>query len=202
MPTTISNGATVEKNAPATTSAFILFMRITLSDATEIRICRNNEDLTWAGDVYTAFPVEIDDLNEAKGERPQITIRVSNITRALAPYMIDNNGFAGCSVEIMVLNSAHLDEAEPECLFDFVCLSSSTDSRWASFTLGMADIFRKKFPPGTVRKNLCLFAFKGTKCGYSGAYPTCDHTLTQCRARGNSPRFGGFPGVGSKGLIV
>lgn len=30
----------------------------------------------------------------------------------------------------------------------------------------------------------------------------CDHSLTDCRERGNEQRFGGFPGVGSGGLTI
>ena len=31
-------------------------------------------------------------------------------------------------------------------------------------------------------------------------FATCDHTLTDCKERGNEVRFGGFPGIGSGGL--
>jgi hypothetical protein len=35
--------------------------------------------------------------------------------------------------------------------------------------------------------------FKGLQCGYSGIFLTCDGTVTQCTARGNMERYGGFP---------
>ena len=34
--------------------------------------------------------------------------------------------------------------------------------------------------------------FKGTRCGYSGGFSTCDRSYAQCVARGNQANFGGF----------
>jgi hypothetical protein len=38
----------------------------------------------------------------------------------------------------------------------------------------------------------CRFRFKSARCGYSGAFTTCNRTRTQCLERGNQIRFGGF----------
>ena len=42
--------------------------------------------------------------------------------------------------------------------------------------------------------------YKGLRCGYNGSKKTCDHTLTDCRAHGNSKRFGGFVGIDQLGV--
>lgn len=34
--------------------------------------------------------------------------------------------------------------------------------------------------------------FKGSRCGYSGAFTTCDGSYAQCVERGNTANFGGF----------
>ena len=40
-----------------------------------------------------------------------------------------------------------------------------------------------------------MFAFKGDQCGYKGTDGKCKKTLADCRAKGNSERFGGFLGI-------
>ena len=40
---------------------------------------------------------------------------------------------------------------------------------------------------------LCVHAFKGLRCGYSGAATVCDHTMATCQSLANFARYGGWP---------
>lgn len=57
----------------------------------------------------------------------------------------------------------------------------------------------------------CTWAIAGDYLGSScdpqetintASYPTCDGTLDNCRKRHNSPRFGGFPSIPRRGIII
>lgn len=71
---------------------------------------------------------------------------------------------------------------DPEASFDYELQSIRTDSTWATFTLGAANPWQKRFPMHRMMKNHCRFVFKDTLCGYTGTTATyCDKTLTRCR---------------------
>ena len=51
-----------EKNKLSTDSCFLILLEIRLQNT--IYICYNNEDITWGGNTYIAFPFEIGDVTE------------------------------------------------------------------------------------------------------------------------------------------
>lgn len=94
---------------------------------------------------------------------------------------------------------------DPEARHLFELIKPRTDSMWATFTLGAANPFNRRFPQERILKAHCRFIFKSSRCGYSGATTTCDKTLAACRGMdggSNSARYGGFPGVGRGGIRV
>lgn len=195
----LSSAAIVEKNKLASDGAWLVLLKITLPDATIIRLVRNNENIVWDGETWVAFPFEIDDMGEQRaGEIPQVTVRVGNATRAIQAYLEAGSGGIGAQVEISVVHSAHLDLADPEISLTYTCTGCNSDARWVTFSLGAAAPWRKRFPAHRIMKQLCRYKrFKGAMCGYSGVETSCDRTLARCKALGNHARFGGFPGVGS-----
>ena len=241
MPRNLSSIAIVEKNKMASTSSWLLAAEITIPGLAEpVRIIQGDQSVTWRGVAWVAFPFIIDPIGEeSKGEVPQATMRVSNISRVMEAYLQDYdtytkaNGFSPITVTIYLINTlfevsqgvitdstewgaatdteeegAYTDalyniaNPEPEAQFDFEMLSPRTDCWWATFTLGAASLFNKRFPPHRILRNHCRFAFKSVLCGYTGATTTCDKTLGTCRSLSNSARFGGFPGVGLGELRV
>jgi len=216
----LSTAAIAEKNKLANTGAWLVLIQITLPDTTVLPICSNTVNITWptvGGQEYVAFPFEMDTLGEsAKGEKPQVVIRVGNVTQEMVGYMELANGGVGSEVIIRVVHSAHLDLTDPEIELVFECVDAWADSQWASFVLGAPSPYDKRWPRSRIMKNFCRYkVFKGDRCGFMGdesLYPQapeeadgiygCDRTLTRCRVLENSERFGGAPGVGQKGIYV
>ncbi len=57
MPLSLSSIAIEEKNKLATDSVFLICLEITIPGVAEpVRVVRNNEDLTWQGETWVAFP--------------------------------------------------------------------------------------------------------------------------------------------------
>jgi lambda family phage minor tail protein L len=204
---TLSTAAILEKNKLANTGAWLVLLQITLPDDTVLRVCSNTEDVTWpssGGDLYVAFPFELDEIGEnSKGERPQVEVRVGNVTRQIQLYMEQASGGVGSTVVLRVVHSAHLDLTDAEVELTFTCINAWADSQWAHFVLGASAPWEKRWPRNRILKTFCRYRhFKGDRCGYTGTETTCDRTLTQCREYGNSERFGGCPGAGRRSVYA
>ena len=216
MPLPISTWAIAEKNKISSDNAWLLAMEFLIPDTGEgqyVRIIANNEDITWNGSIWQAFPFEVDEIGEtSKGEVPRIDIRVSNVNRMFEYYLQAYDvftklyGYYPITVKIMVINSGNLSETVPEVSYEFDLQQPKTNAQWATFTLGASNPYRKRFPEYRILKNQCQYKqFGGIECGYqipAGTFPTCDRTLHTCKEYSNSKRFGGFPGAGDGSIRV
>uniref|UniRef100_A0A6M3IJ73 Putative tail protein n=1 Tax=viral metagenome TaxID=1070528 RepID=A0A6M3IJ73_9ZZZZ len=210
---TLSSVAIAEKNKLSSAGAWLVLLDIVLTDGvTHIRLIRNTEDKVWptiGGNTYQKFPFEIDDTREDKGgEHNVLNIRVGNATRALMPYLEDEKGMVGCAVTLYVVHSDHLNLTTAEINETFIITSSSANSLWVTFELSSRNLFNVQFPDNRYIRNWCRFKFnypeeRDYRCGYiGGAFTDCNKTLANCRARGNSVNFGGFPGIPEGGLYI
>ena len=201
---TIPAALILEKNKIATSSVLMILAEITFNDdaSTVVRLARNNEDITFEGNVYTAFPFEIDTINFEKGRIPSIALRVSNVSRLVQTYLEDTDGAVGSTVRLIVVNSTDYTSDLSDLELTYNIVDSSADAKWVSFTLGMPSPLNKRFPLYKYIANHCNWAanFKGVECQYAGAETTCTGTLTRCRELSNSEHFGGFIGLGKGGV--
>nr|DAM88899.1 MAG TPA: minor tail protein L [Caudoviricetes sp.] len=191
-----------EKNKLSTDSSFIPLLEIKLPN-NSARICYNTEDVTWNGELYQAFPFEIGEVREeTDGSDPNVTLTVDNTSQALQYMVEESRGGNGFPVIIRVVNSENLDAPEPELEEYFVVTKTEITQESITFTLGNEYSSRTRRPLNRYMKNNCPFRYKGIRCGCTSAEASCNHTLTDCRARSNSERFGGFQGIDQKGVYV
>jgi lambda family phage minor tail protein L len=205
----LSAAALLEMHKIAGDTAWIVLVEVTVpaTPATTIRLCNNNEDVTWDGETWTAFPFEIDSVDETgKGEIPSATLRVSNVTQEIQSIIEDVSGGADMPVTLRVVNSGHLDEASPEIELDFIVTGCKYDAYWITFTLGGDAKLTRRVPERRHLKDFCPFQYGGIECGVASAtmtvYTGCLKTLAQCRERSNSTRFGGEPGMPQGGFYA
>lgn len=194
----ISAISRAEKNKLSTDSAMLVLLEIKLKNT--VYICYNNEDITWKGQLYQAFPFKIGETSEdSDGSDPNVQLQVSNVSQGLQWYVEDSGGGVGTEVILRVVNSKNLNgEADLEEFY--TVLDCKVDEQWVTFTLGNDYSARTRRPLDRYMKNNCRFKYKGLRCGYTGSIKTCAHTLTDCRAHKNSTRFGGFVGIDQKGV--
>ena len=191
----------LEKNKTATASAWLILLEITLTDDTVYRLVKNQENITFDGDVYTSFNFQLDPASQnSGGEIPTVTLGVSNITRLIAAKLQDLSGGIGSTVKIIVVNSNLLAEDHSELEMVFDVLGCSSDNTWVYFSLGAPSPLRQRFPLNRYLALHCSWRFKSIECAYEGVETTCNRTLTACREYSNSARFGGFPGLRSGGI--
>jgi len=202
---TISALAKQEKNKLHTDSVFLILLDIipNITGAETLRVCYNNEDITWNGNLYQAFPFELGEVSEdSTGSEPSVELKVDNTTRALQSYVEDYSGGNGFTVVLRIVNSKALDISTPELEERFTVNHCAVDQQFITFNLGSGYPLNDRRPLEKYLKNNCPFRYKGLRCGSTSGYATCGHTLTECRARGNSARFGGYPGIDQKGVYL
>lgn len=198
----LSTAAIMEKNKIAQDSVWITLLEVEIPNEDSLRICYNNEDITWNGRLWTAFPFVIDTVKQNKTEIPQVPVKISNITRAIERYIEQYDGFIGYTVILRVVNSKYLDQIVPEIEETFVIQKTSSDAEWAKFELGGSLPLRMRFPFRRVLKDWCWYTYKGIECGAVSELADCPHTLSGCRERSNSVRFGGEPSMRLGGIYA
>lgn len=272
---TLSKNIINEKNKIATQNAWLVLLEITLTDNTIYRLVRNDEDVTFEGDLYTAFNFQLEPtILNSKGQIPTLTLRVNNVTLLLESKIQELSGGIGSTVKMMIVNSGLLAEDFSDFDWNFEVLAATSSSQWIEFILGAPSPLRQRFPLNKYQALNCAWRFETVECDYerkvidnvtlsnpvsleitahdfevddaitlytvsgitggiegaylikavtdvdnitiktlAGAdvdgadfggaytsggeagYTTCERTLTACRKRENSPRFGGFPGM-------
>ena len=194
----ISAISKAEKNKLSTDSAMLVLLEIRLKNT--VYICYNNEDITWKGQLYQAFPFKIGETSEdSDGSDPNVQLQVSNVSQGLQWYVEDSGGGVGTEVILRVVNSKNLNGVADLEEF-YTVLDCKIDEQWVTFTLGNDYSARTRRPLDRYMKNNCRFKYKGVRCGYTGSIKTCAHTLEDCRNHHNSVRFGGFVGIDQGGV--
>ena len=118
----LSTIAKMEKNKLEQDSCWLVLLEIAISDTESIRLVRNTEDINWNGYTWIAFPFDLDVISDSgDGEIQSVTVKVSNVTRAVQKYLEDTKGGVGAEVTVMVINSKRLD------LVDSFTINTSTN---------------------------------------------------------------------------
>lgn len=169
----LSSVLIAEKNKLSSSSAWIVLLEITIpSYATVIRLVKNNEDVVFGGETYTAFPMEIDTSSwTSKGDIPSLGVRVSNIANTFNQILREYDGGVGGEVVFTLVSSEHLTEDYAELQRTFTILQASVDNYWVSWTLGSSNPLRQRFPLYTYMAHYCNWVqnFKGAECKFAGA---------------------------------
>lgn len=162
-----------------------------------LRACKNNENITFNGNLYQAADFKLSSSGSV-GEEPRLSIDFSDPTGIIRQALNAYEGGADFPVTYRVVNASALDKpAEIEELF---IIQSSTVSGdfLVNITLGVDGALAKKFPVRAQYPDRCSFVYKDSRCGYTGGIATCDYSLegtNGCIAHANQARFGGFPGL-------
>ena len=200
---TLSQHLIAEKNKLNSNNPWLILIEITLTDddSTVFRLVRNVEDVEYGGNTYQAFPFELEATKyDSKGQIPTLSLRVSNITRVIQPYLEDLNGGIGSTVKITVINAGFLNDAYAELEMTFDVISCSSDVEWVEFILGAPSLLRRRMPLYRYLAMHCRWKYGGDECGHSGG--SCNRTLADCRTNSNTAKFGGFIGLKSGGIKI
>jgi phage-related protein len=210
MPVVISSEIVREKNALHSANPFLLLLEIIVPGIdTPLRVVMNTENIRWRGVPWQCITFELDEISQGgNGEVPQVELRVANPGRAFEPYIdmydefVKRYGFSPVLVHIIVINTADMSSGKAVVEHEYELKNPQSTEKWVTFTLGASNPFDLRFPMDRILKAHCRFRFRDRRCNYKGSDSACKHTLTDCRRKGNSARFGGYPGIGRQGIYM
>lgn len=194
-----------EKNKINSDSVFLLLLELIMpiEGVDPIRIVYNNEDINWNNQVWQAFPLQIDECEEdTTGSYPSFQIKIDNTSKALTYYIESSNGVNGGKVILRVVNSKNLASTTPELEEHYEIQKLDVTEQWITATVGTSYSPNSRRPLGRYLKNGCRFKYKDSRCQCTSSLTDCNHSLSDCRKRGNSTRYGGFPGIDMGGVYL
>jgi phage-related protein len=191
----------VDKNKVSSDKAFLVLFKVVVRDylgveVDTLRFAKNSENVVFAGDVYQAANFNLD-IQVEEGKEPSVTLTAQDQTKTLATYVDLYDGLVKSDVTLYIVNEGALD-GPPEIAEDFIVSDATTAEYIVTLTLGTESAVAQRFPNFRQFRNRCAWKYKGERCKYSGAMPTCDFTrdgANGCIAHGNEENFGGFPGL-------
>lgn len=195
----------IEKNKIASPNPWLITLDVTWPNDDISRFVRNTENITFQSNVYTAIPFEVDVQSEnSKGQMSQLSLRISNIGKAVTSYLEQTGGAIGSRVVVRLINANLLAENYADLELTYDVMNTSLNNQWAVFTLGCPNPLRAPFPRLRFLPNHCGWAsrFKNLECKYVGAPTACNGTITSCFSYQNAINFGGFPGLSGGIRIV
>ena len=212
-----------EKNKIHSTAPWAWLFEVVLSDdpATDaIRVSGSHEQVTFDGNVYYPFPIQLSALARSKGGMiSDLEVTISNVGGIIAPYLESGRLLdAVANVGIVHENDLSLRVNAGRFTVKNATLSAST----AILALGLFNVFEAPLPAQRYNRTRCRFVYGQAGCSYNTSLPnaisgsnplfdptTCDlglETSNGCRVHGDNEvangmqrlhplYFGGFPGI-------
>jgi len=178
-----------------------------------------NGELVWAGNSYLRFPVEADGFSySGRGSLPRPTLRIANLTGTITALLLTlPSGIEGAKVTRIRTLARYIDGVnfpggvnplgtpDPTASFPpeiyYIDRKASENRDVIEFELACAfDLSNVRAPKRQCISNICQWVYKSAECSYSGALPTCNKTVADCKAHFGATAtlpFGSFPGIGS-----
>lgn len=177
-------------------------------------IAANNENVTWNGRTYYAFPVATQAIPESSDvETPSISVTVANPDGSITDYLRDGS-LVGQGVTIHIVHADHLGGSDEFAQYRGEILSAEVVVAESAvvFRIGATTWLQKKLGRRFARTK-CWHVYGSDACGYdttrAGALATCDQgldTANGCEVHGDDEesvglvrlhplRGGFFPGI-------
>lgn len=186
------------KNQVSSDGAYLVLLDVVLPDGEILRLVRNNEPIYWNGNTYQDYPFTVGDIDEnSNNELPSLDIGICNSDEdhLVQGIIEEHRGGSGTAITLRVVNSKNLESNIPDFEGIFSVAKTSIDEQWIKFTLGSSIAMTRRVPRRKYLKDSCPFRYKGIECAATSLLTLCNGTLADCKARSNSQRFGGEPGM-------
>ena len=187
-----------KENAP-----IFLYVLKEYNGADDLNFAGFDQDVTFAGTVYTRFPIKHEFVAENnQGQIDQVKITLANVSRLIELYL-EQYDFRGKKVIIRTVWADQLSDHDAYIDDVFYIDNYTADQSNVEFTLtGKFDVLGVDLPARRYARNYCVWKFKSAECGYAGAELTCDKTQQRCKQLENYQRFGGFPSVPTRRIYI
>lgn len=180
-------------------SPFVPLLSFGLSTGETLRYARYASDVTYGGQVYTAWSYEATILSGGRGNTVKtLTLTIRDETRTLRSYAAATQWFRDCILTMDVVNVDHVSLGSVWGAVEYDILQAKPASEAIAFTLGGQNVAKMRFPANRYWAWQCPYArgFKvDPRCAYAGDQTVCNGTPSRCLDLDNLERFGGFYGL-------
>jgi len=222
MPYAITDEYRTEKNKQENRPVTLYEITIP-SPASTLRLCEWDTVIHYptgiTGFDYLPFPLSHEGIGcNSLGEIDSVRVKLSAVDRTIISTLITNNGLIGSKVVMKLVFLDQLADATANISSTFYIDSVTSTEQEAVFNLtSKLDLYEVKIPKRMYERDHCQWFFKGEGCylGDAGVYTPpggflhsdveCDHTRigpVGCKYHVNSSRFGAFPAIPQRGIIV
>lgn len=172
----------------AVDSGVVVAVLLEIQTSTPIYLVSDNIDWTFNNHTFQSFPFKLGNIEaNGKGEIPKTTIQVSNVTGSVLKA-IEANGVDNIPVILRVVRAG---ESSADVELNFVVTSVTYNQEWINVNLGAPVSYTQSFPRLNYSE-VCPWQYKDWRCKCSSNLTTCNKSITDCKARNNEERFGGF----------
>lgn len=158
-----------------------------------LRFTSWDEPVVFGGHEFTPIPIKHGDISQSDdGKLNDVTITVGNADRMMQ-YYIENYELIGKRVTI---RQFFFGKSNGMCSGTFSIKGVTAKKDVATFSLSIGiEFLDVQFPNRIASSRFCQWPFRGQECQYRGPDASCSKTFDDCKRKGNSRRFGGFPGI-------
>lgn len=180
-----------------------ILLTLTINNAAQdvVRIIENDtlSSFEFGGNTYVAAMVKRGQIESRMEGGPQkVNIKISNINQAYSSIVANEGDVltnSTCIVEEVIFDAQNNIIGNSINIFEgFVNNIKLTETEFTFDVERILGGYSTQSPNTTYDVN-CQWAFKDSRCQYSGGETTCDKTFTSCQARMNEERFGGYPSI-------
>ena len=174
MAQTLSPAITTQKNALATSGAWLLLMEIWY-DGVKITSpdpgwVNNTEDLIWDAATWKKKSFRLAQVKESlKGELPKTTLTIYDVDEELKTQLQDNDGLSQGEVRIRRIYSdkdGNVTNTGILQFFNILETQYSDGENAIVFNIGVQNLVSKRFPRDRYVSTICRHIFKGGLCRY------------------------------------
>ena len=163
-----------------------------------------HEDISFKEENYQKFPIKHKFIGEnIQGSIDVLEITLCNISRLIQAYL-EQYDWRGKKVLIRRVWEDQLND--PDAYMDDIFYVDQIEANQNDVKVTLSskfDVLDIELPLERFSRTHCRYKdFKGTRCGYSGEEDSCNRTWQKCKELENYKRFGGFPSIPSRRLII
>lgn len=187
-------------------SPYLILITVDFGGGNIFHIVDNNEDVTFRGTTFYHWNFTLGDLTDDGKQLSKLPLKVDNVMQVPQRIVEQFNGGTSGLVYLYIVNYANIASGIADLEEEFVIQDTTCEDRWITFNLGADFHLRSRYPKKRIMKNHCTHTYGDIECAVPSStistFPTCNRTLSACRERGNSTRYGAEPGIPQGGLYV
>lgn len=211
MPRTLPTVLKQEKNALASTNAWVVLLDITFKktiengmpvdtyDTANIQhIVNNTKEIVFNNITYTPYNFMINlPAGDSKGKLNNVTLTISNVAQVFQYFLEGSSGDpnitytvggVGAKVTMYVINTGHTGNLSDyiDLTLNYSVLSTTANANYITFTLGTQNPLLLRFPQQRFISYHCAWQFKSVECAYDGGDTECSRTYDACLLKINT----------------